>query len=240
MAEDDDLVGEMNIGVVQRFLVKRTTIHNEDVMETRDRAPNMRVDVVATFLVRLSGNDDDLLKLELVQVPRSKRHYETFDRRVDAAHNNMVLYLRVLQGGEGLTDDRSSVLRTVHVIIIHHLFVFPFLLVDLVTVSDRPHGVHASSLLLIDLRVLLIIFTLPILVFVLIVVSLFQTFGEVTVGLLLIHIKRLNLLSLVGARANNVYINLIVDDVIHHKVAWIQPNNCLPVRLDLDCEHNAV
>ena len=80
MAQDDYLVSEVNVSVVKSLLVQRAAVDDIHVVESRDGAPDLRVDMITTFLIWLSGDDHYLLQLYLVQVPRSQRHDEAFDR----------------------------------------------------------------------------------------------------------------------------------------------------------------
>lgn len=91
--------------------------------------------MVAALLIRLASNDHDLLELEFMKIPCPKRHDETFDGAVNTAYNDMVFDFGVFKRCKCLTDDGSSILRAVHIVVIHHFLVFPLLLIDLVAVS---------------------------------------------------------------------------------------------------------
>lgn len=107
--------------------------------------------MIAALLIWLTSDDDDLLKLDLVKVPRSQRHYETFDGRMDTTYNDVVLDLGVLERCKCLADDGSRFLRAVHVVVVHHLLVFPLLLVDLISIGSDTQVVHTHCSLLPDL-----------------------------------------------------------------------------------------
>lgn len=79
MTKNNHFVSEVNVRVVQSLLVQRTAIDDVNVVEPRYRAPNLWINMIAALLIWLTSDDDDLLKLDLVKVPRSQRHYETFD-----------------------------------------------------------------------------------------------------------------------------------------------------------------
>lgn len=107
--------------------------------------------MIAALLIWLTSDDDDLLKLDLVKVPRSQRHYETLDGRMDTAYNDVVLDLGVLERCKCLADDGSRFLRAVHVVVVHHLLVFPLLLVNLISIGSDTQVVHTHCSLLPDL-----------------------------------------------------------------------------------------
>lgn len=197
----------------------------------------MWVDVITALLVRLASDYDDLLQLEFVQVTGSQRHNEALYGAMNATNHDMVLNVGILERSQRLTNDGPCILRAVHVIVIHHFLVLPLLLVDLVAVCESQR-VHTNVLLLIN-RATLVIVALSVLVLVP-VIALLKTLGQVAIGLLLGHLERFNLLSLIGAGANNVDVDLIVDDVVDDEVARVEPNDGVPVRLDLYGKDDAV
>ena len=74
-----------------------------------------------------------------------------------AADNDVVLDLSVLERCQRLTDDRPCFILAVHVVVVHHLLVFPFLLVYLIAIGCRePHILHTHSCLLDNMRLVYI------------------------------------------------------------------------------------
>jgi hypothetical protein len=130
--------------------------------------------MVAALLIWLARDYHNLLELEFVEVAGPERHDETLDSTVDAANHNVVLDLGVLEGCKCLTDDGARILRAVHVVVVHHFLVLPFLLVDLVAVSEAQ-CVHTNVLLLVD-RLAIVVLSLLFLVLVS-VITLLESLG---------------------------------------------------------------
>ena len=99
MAQDYDFISVVDVGFVKGLLFQRTSIDQENVLEPRDLVPNLGVNLVASSLIRLSSDDDDLLQLDVLQVLCSQWHDETLDGRVDTTNHNMVLDIRVVLKG---------------------------------------------------------------------------------------------------------------------------------------------
>ena len=59
----------------------------------------------------------------------------------------------------------------------------------------------------------------------------------VLIDLILVHVQRLNFLCCVLVLTNSVHIDLILINVVHNKITWVQPNDSFTIRLDFNGKH---
>lgn len=80
MAQNHNLVSVVDVGLVQSRLLQRTSIDQVNLLKPRNRVPYLRVNLLASSLIWLSSDDDNLLQLVLFEVLHSQRHDKAFDR----------------------------------------------------------------------------------------------------------------------------------------------------------------
>ena len=79
MAQDNDLVRVVDVGLVEGLLLERASIDQENVLEPGDLVPYLRVNLVTSSFIWLTSDDDDLLQLDVFKVLCSQGHDETLD-----------------------------------------------------------------------------------------------------------------------------------------------------------------
>ena len=65
LPQDDDLISIVHIRFHKCLALKRAPIDDIDLFELSDFAPDLRVDLIATSTVSMTGNEHNFLKLVL-------------------------------------------------------------------------------------------------------------------------------------------------------------------------------
>lgn len=131
MAQNDNFVSIMNIRFQQYFLLEWRPIDEWYIFESWDWLPNSRINLVSSSLVLFSCDNYNSLKLVVLQVLCSERHYEMLDGGMNAAHYNVVLEVRVVFEG-GLCHIHKRDGFRPHVVVFRHLLVIEFFWITVV------------------------------------------------------------------------------------------------------------